>query len=127
MNIMTKEEAKKLIEIYGRAWETKDPNLIISIFTQDATYNDPHEPINEGREAIRKYWISKVVGEQDNIHFSLRNLWLDGETVIAEWDATFTDIKRNLQIEMTEVAIFGIREGKFFSIREYYKTIRTPL
>lgn len=124
---MKKDEAKKLIEIYGRAWETKDPDLIISIFTKDATYWDPHEPMNEGTEAIRKYWINKVIGEQDNIHFSLKNLWLDGETVIAEWDAAFTDIKRNLQIDMTEIAIFGIREGKFSSLREYYKTHKTQL
>ncbi|OHA78509.1 MAG: hypothetical protein A2V96_02710 [Candidatus Yonathbacteria bacterium RBG_16_43_6] len=124
---MTKEEATKLIEIYGKAWETKDPELIITIFTEDATYDDPKEPVNNGRDAIHKYWISKVIGEQDDIHFHLRNIWIDGKNVIAEWDAEFIDTKRNLRIEMSEVAIFGTREGKFSSLREYYKTIKTPL
>jgi ketosteroid isomerase-like protein len=54
---MTKEEAQKLIEIYGRAWENKDPDLITSVFTDDASYDDPHEPINNGKGAIRQYWI----------------------------------------------------------------------
>lgn len=124
---MTKERAKELVEIYGRAWETRDPDLIVSIFTEDATYDDPREPVNNGREAIRKYWVAKVIGEQEDIHFKLQNLWLDGDTVIAEWDAVFKDTKRNLQIKMTEVAIFGTKGELFSSLREYYKTIKTPL
>ena len=124
---MTKEEATNLIEIYGRAWETRDPDLIVTIFSDDATYNDPKEPLNIGRDAIRAYWISKVIGEQDDIHFHLRNVWVDGETVIAEWDAEFVDTKRNLQINMTEVAIFATKDKKFSSLREYYKTTKTAV
>ncbi len=47
---MTREEVKKLIDTYGRAWETKDPDLAVSIFTEDATYDDPHEPLNSGKK-----------------------------------------------------------------------------
>lgn len=124
---MTHAEARTLIETYGRAWETKDPDLIVTIFTDDATYDDPHEPVNNGLEAIRNYWTYKVIGEQDDIHFLIKNIWVDGSTVIAEWNATFKDVKRNLHIDMTEVAIFGTRDGKFSSLREYYKNIKTPL
>lgn len=123
---MTKDEATKLLNIYGEAWVKRDPELIVTIFTESATYNDPHEPENIGREAIRQYWISKVIGEQDDITFDLRNVWLDGETVIAEWHATFKDIKRNLMIEMDEVAIFAIDGDRFCSLREYYKSTKTP-
>ncbi len=124
---MTKEKARKLIETYGKAWETKDPDLVVSLFTDDATYDDPHEPMSEGKEAIRQYWISKVIGEQDKIKFTLKNCWIDGNTVIAEWNAVFIDTKRNLHIDMTEVAIFGVRDEKFSSLREYYKTKKTAL
>lgn len=124
---MTKEEATRLIEIYGRAWETRDPELIVTIFTEDATYNDPREPENVGIEAIRKYWQTKVIGEQDDIKFKLINIWIDGETVIAEWHATFIKTKENVFVDMTEVAIFGTRDGKFSSLREYYKSIKTQL
>ncbi len=124
---MTHEEATKLIEVYGKAWETRDPELIVTIFTEDATYNDPKEPENIGREAIRQYWVTKVIGEQEDIKFDLRHLWVDGDSVIAEWHATFKDIKRNILIDMIEVAIFTVKGDKFSSLREYYKTVKTPL
>jgi uncharacterized protein (TIGR02246 family) len=121
---MTKEEAEKLIEIYGRAWETRDPDLIVTIFTEDATYFDPKEPLNNGREAIREYWVTKVIGEQEDIKFKLLNLWLDGDTVIAEWHATFKQIGKGVSVDLTEVAIFGVRGGKFSSLREYYRSVK---
>lgn len=124
---MTKEEATRLITIYGKAWETRDPDLIVTIFTDDATYNDPKEPLNSGRDAIKQYWVTKVIGEQDDIHFTLKHIWVDTNVVIAEWHATFKDTKRNLGIEMDEVAIFTIKDGKFGALREYYKTVKTPL
>jgi len=124
---MTKDQAIELINIYGKAWVTQDPDLIVTIFTEDATYDDPKEPKNIGIEAIRSYWVSKVVGEQADISFDLKNVWVDGENVIAEWYADFVDTKRNLKISMKEVAIFGVKGEKFSSLREYYKTEKTPL
>ena len=124
---MTKQEAQKLLNIYGEAWEKQDPNLILTIFTPDATYDDPHEPKNSGHEGIRAYWMSKVVEGQKDIHFTLLNTWIDGDAVIAEWEADFVDTKRNLKIEMSEVAIFTVEGDKFKSLREYYKTIKTSL
>ena len=124
---MDKEQAIKLLNTYGEAWINRDPELILTIFTPDATYNDPHEPENQGHEGIRAYWKSKVVGEQKDITFNLLNVWIDENVVVAEWEATFTDIKRNLKIDMDEVAIFTVKDNKFSSLREYYKTIKTPL
>lgn len=124
---MTKDQAIELINVYGKAWVTQDPDLIVTIFTEDATYDDPKEPKNVGIEAIRSYWVSKVVGEQADISFDLKNVWVDGENVIAEWYADFVDTKRNLKISMKEVAIFTVKEGKFSSLREYYKTEKTLL
>ena len=124
---MTHKEATKLIEIYGKAWETKNPELIVTIFTEDALYNDPHEPENIGKDAIKKYWKYKVVDRQNDIKFNLKNVWVDKDTVIAEWNATFKDVKQNLFIDMIEIAICTVKDGKFSSLREYYKTIKTPL
>jgi len=124
---MTKEEAIKLLNIYGKAWVTLDPDLIVTIFTEDATYNDPREPENIGRAAIHAYWVNKVIGEQKDITFNLKNVWVDKDTVIAEWHATFTDIKRNLRVDLEEIAIFTVKDGKFSSLREYYKSAKTPL
>src|SRR6185312_12880353 len=114
---MTKEAATVLLNIYGKAWITRDPDLILSIFTPDATYNDPREKENQGHEGIRNYWKTKVVNGQKDIRFELLNTWMDGDTVIAEWRAEFTDTIRNLGIDMTEVAIFTVRGDKFSGLR----------
>jgi nuclear transport factor 2 (NTF2) superfamily protein len=124
---MTKDTAIKLLNIYGKAWITRDPDLIVSIFTDNATYDDPKEQKVIGREAIKQYWISKVFGEQSDISFDLQNVWVDTDTVIAEWYAEFNDTKRNLRIKMWEIAVFGVESDKFNSIREYYKTEKIPL
>ncbi len=124
---MTKEEAKKLLDVYGKAWEARDPELILTIFTPDASYSDPAEPENSGHEDIRDYWVNKVVDGQKDIHFKLLDFWIDGDTIIAEWDADFIDTKRNIKIEMREVGIFGVQGDKFNSLREYYETVKTPL
>jgi uncharacterized protein (TIGR02246 family) len=124
---MTKEEVTKLIEIYAKAWETGNANLILTIFTPDATYMDPAEPENIGHKGIKSYWLKKVVGKQKGVHFTLLNVWVDGNTGIAEWRVTFIDVPRNLSIELHEAAIFGLRDGKFSSLREYYKAVKTPL
>lgn len=125
--MISREDAIKLIETYGKAWETKDSELIATIFNDDATYNDPKEPLNVGVEAIKEYWKYKVIGEQDEIKFELKNVWIDGNNVIAEWRAVFKDIKRKLLIDMNEVAIFTVKDGKFSSLREYYKSTKTTL
>jgi ketosteroid isomerase-like protein len=112
--------ATSLINMYGTAWEKKDPSLLSHIFTEDATYADPKEPVSRGIDAITQYWSTKIVEGQSDIVFQLLHVWMDGDTVIAEWHATFEDTKRQIHIEMTEVAIFGVRGDRFSSIREYY-------
>lgn len=124
---MTHEEATKLIEIYGMAWETKDPELIATIFNDEATYNDPKEKENIGLEQIKEYWKYKVVDGQEDIKFTLKHIWVDGNTIIAEWNATFKDLPRQLLIDMDEVAIISTENGKINSLREYYKNTKTPL
>ncbi len=124
---MTKDKALELLNIYGKAWIDRDPNLILEIFTSEATYDDPREEKNFRHEGIYNYWVTKVVDGQRDIKFKILNVWIEGNTVIAEWEAEFIDIKRNLKIEMVEVAIFTVLGEKFSSLREYYKSVKTPL
>lgn len=124
---MTYEEVKNLYSIYKRAWETKDADLIITAFNDESSYFEPKEPENIGLAAIKEYWINKVVKGQDNIHFELKNVWIDGDTGIAEYHISFDDIFRKLHLEMIEIGIFTIKDGKFSSLREYYKSTKTPI
>ncbi|WP_257000435.1 nuclear transport factor 2 family protein [Mycobacterium avium] len=49
------------IDTYLKAWVDQDPDLIVTIFTDDATYHERvlQEPIRT-RAGIRDYWQHKV-------------------------------------------------------------------
>jgi uncharacterized protein (TIGR02246 family) len=117
----TKQEVLEVLDTYIRAWEQQDPDLIVTIFTEGATYHERvmGDPI-PGREAIREYWQTKVVEAQANICCELLKVYLDGSTVIAEWLAEFDDITQGVRKRMQEVAILEFEDGLIASLREYW-------
>jgi hypothetical protein len=118
---LTKPEVRAVLEVYIRAWVTQDPALIVTIFTESATY---HERVLEApirtREGIRAYWQSKVVESQANIECDLLSLYLDGNTAIAEWEARFDDLPQGVRKRMREVAILVFEDEQIASLREYW-------
>jgi ketosteroid isomerase-like protein len=118
---LTRQSAREVIGTYIRAWETQDPGLIVTIFTPDATYHERvlAGPI-PGREAIRRYWQAKVVESQANIRCELLNLYLDGTTAIAEWEAEFDDMAQGLRKRMREIAVLTFEGCLISSLREYW-------
>jgi ketosteroid isomerase-like protein len=103
---LTKQQVREVLDVYIRAWEDQDPALIVTIFTEGATYHERvmGEPIR-GRDGIRDYWQTKVVGGQANITCELLNLYLDDGTAIAEWEAEFDDRAQQVRKRMREVAL----------------------
>ena len=118
---ITRQEARKVLETYIRAWEGQDPDLIVTIFTQSATYHERvlQEPIPD-RDAIRAYWETKVVESQADIRVRLLNVYLDGDTVIAEWLAEFDDVPQGVRKRMREIAVLTFEGGLIGSLREYW-------
>jgi ketosteroid isomerase-like protein len=123
-----KEDVRKLIDIYIRAWTTQDPDLILTIFAPSAAYHERvlEEPIR-GHAGIREYWQTKVVKEQANISAELLSLYLDGTTAIAEWEARFDDIVKGHRKRMREVAILELDGDRIASLREYWASERVSL
>jgi hypothetical protein len=82
---LTKADVREVLGTYIRAWETQDPDLIVTIFTPAANYHERvmSDPIPD-HEAIHEYWQTKVVEAQANTRFELLNLYLDDDTAIAE-------------------------------------------
>ena len=119
--MLTKQDVREVIDVYIKAWETQDPDLIVTIFTPDATY---HERVMDapipGREAIWRYWQSKVVKAQADISCRLLSLYLDGDTAIAEWEAEFDDMTQGVRKRMQEIAVLTFEEGLISSLREYW-------
>ena len=118
---LTKDDVREVLDVYIKAWETQDPNLIVTIFTPAATYHQRvmGDPIPD-REAIRRYWESKVVGAQANITCRLLNLYLDGDTAVAEWLAEFDDVAQGVRKRMREIAVLEFDGHLIASLREYW-------
>jgi hypothetical protein len=125
---LTKDDVRGVIDVYIKAWETQDPNLIVTIFSEAATYHERvlQAPI-PSREAIRWYWQTKVVEGQASISCRLVSLYLDGETAVAEWDAEFDDLAQGVRKHMREIAVLefayaGDGEYQIASLREYWSS-----
>jgi ketosteroid isomerase-like protein len=122
---LAKEDVRKLIDVYIRAWTSQDPDLILTVFTPSATYHERvlEEPIR-GHAGIREYWQSKVVKEQAEISAELLSLYVDGTTAIAEWEARFDDLLKGHRKRMREVAILEFDGDRIASLREYWASER---
>lgn len=118
---LSKDDVRKVIETYLRAWMTQDPDLIVTIFTPAATYHERvlGEPIRD-ENGIREYWQTKIVKGQANIQAELLRLYLDGTTAIAEWEARFDDVVAGHRKLMREVAILEFDGDRIASLREYW-------
>lgn len=120
---LTKQDVRDIVDVYIRAWVEQDPDLIVTIFSDAATY---HERVLEapipGRGAIRAYWETKVVESQANIKCELLNLYLDGTTAIAEWEAEFDDTVQRVRKRMREIAVLVFEGRLIASLREYWSS-----
>ena len=119
--MVDRKVVEEIIEKYKDAWEKQDPDAILEIFTEDAIY---HERVLEkpfiGHSEIRRYWKEKVVEGQEDIHFNLLALYIDGDTAIVEWEVNFFDKKEGVKKHMKEIAILEIKNNKIASFREYW-------
>ena len=78
---------------YGVAWEQGDPDAVVKLFTEDASYQvTPFREPMRGRPAIHEYW-SQVPKNQGDISFGSTVL-CEGPAVAHWWaryNATRTD------------------------------------
>jgi hypothetical protein len=119
--MVTRDEARAVLDTYIRAWTGQDPDLIVTIFTPGATYHERvlQEPIPD-RAAIRRYWETKVVRDQANITCELLSMYVDGNTVIAEWLAEFDDLAEGVRKRIREIAVLEFEGRLIASLREYW-------
>ncbi len=120
---LTRQHVYDVVHTYIRAWVTQDPELIVTLFTDDATYHERvlEAPIRD-REGIRHYWQTKVVESQARIRCELLNIYLDGNTAVVEWQAEFDDLPDTVRRRMREVAILDFAGPLISSLREYWSS-----
>jgi uncharacterized protein (TIGR02246 family) len=118
---LERTHVRDIIDTYVKAWQQQDPDLIVTIFTEDATYHERvlGAPIRT-RAGIHRYWREKVVANQARIECRVLGLYVDGETAIVEWDARFDDKEAGARKRIREVAILEFAGELIASLREYW-------
>ena len=112
--------AKKFLDAYKEAWETRNVELAASLFTRDAHYweNPFGEPL-VGREAIAAYWKT-ATDTQEDLHFAVRNSTRAGYTLIAEWACTYTHRPSGERRELAGMLFADFYGPQVRTFREYW-------
>jgi len=79
---------------YKIAWERHDPELIATLFSEDAIYKiSPFAEDLQDRDAIVQYWCD-ISSHQGNVQFAFDILHVDEDGVgMAHWTAQFNRVK----------------------------------
>ncbi|HEX6207353.1 MAG TPA: nuclear transport factor 2 family protein [Actinomycetota bacterium] len=122
---MTPEALRSWLDAYGRAWETRDPEAAVELFSPDATYREtPFDEIMEGREVIRQYW-QQVPDYQRDIEFGYEIVAV--EPVVVRWWSAYTKISSGDRVKLDGVFLLEFDEAGFCtSLREWWHADETP-
>ena len=119
---MTHDELKSWLDTYGRAWETRDPELVVTLFTEDATYQEtPFVEPMRGRVAIHEYWAQKVAQWQEDVRFGHEVLAVEGDTGIGHWWVSFVRIRTKSKVRLDGIFLLTFDRTRLCrTLREWW-------
>ncbi len=115
--------AAALLETFGRAWQTFDGDLIVSLFGDDAEYHaDPFTAPLVGHNAIRAYWLDGS-RTTEQVEFTVERHWVSGETVLAAWHASFVETATAARVRLVGFMTWELAtDGRITRLREWTLT-----
>jgi hypothetical protein len=114
-----KGKGQELFEGLLQAFAGKDLPTVMSYFADDATFYDPHypQPRMVGKAAIEQ-GIAWGLSSLEKPGFTLRHLWLDENSGVAELD-THHVIKGGMETNFDQVFVFEWCGDKFTRMQSY--------
>ncbi|MCB2200248.1 nuclear transport factor 2 family protein [bacterium] len=89
---MSDERFKTWLQAYGKAWEEKDAEAFVALFSKQAYYHwTPFRTPYVGHEQIAAAF-NEAVSTQENITFHFTRLNNDGFPAVAHWRTTLNRI-----------------------------------
>lgn len=87
---LTHGAGQDLLAALKRAWEARDVDALVALFTDDADLRpDPFEPSIVGANAIRSYW-NDFAARTANTELDAERSWVQDRTVLAAWHGATT-------------------------------------
>jgi len=108
------------IEGYRRAWEENDPDLLLTLFTEDASYrSSPFREPSLGHERIRAYW-ERAAGSQQGVEVRMGEPAVDGNVVAVEWWTTMEEADGGVVTLPGCLLLQCAPDARCFDLREYW-------
>ncbi|MEX1343525.1 MAG: nuclear transport factor 2 family protein [Candidatus Limnocylindrales bacterium] len=119
-NDLTPGDGQDLFASFKRAWEGRDPDAMLELFSEHAEYRaDPFLEPMRGLVAIREHW-NAIAAAQDHVEFDAERVWVSGRTVLGSWHAALTE---RATAERVRVRGFSTMElddqGRIVRLREW--------
>jgi len=108
---------------YGRAWEQKDTDAFVSLFTPDVRYHwTPFEEPRTGRGAVAEAFDT-AVARQSDIRFDASILNQAGRTGIVHWRCSLTRTGGEYRVRFDGIFVVELTdEGLCQVFREWWHT-----
>lgn len=118
---LTMTELSNWLDAYGEAWESRDADAAVRIFSEDASYRvTPYEEPHAGRSGIHDYWAG-VTENQRNVRFEHQALSVSGNTGIAHWSAKFNVEPDGTKLELDGIFVLEFdQDGNCRRLREWW-------
>ena len=114
---------EKIINQLFSAWNSRDPDRLANLFSEDAVYEDVSAgQKNQGRNEVRK-WAAGAFADIDSFKLELVSSFAHNGRGVAEWVWSGTDkgvLKTGKSFSVRGVSIIEIRKGKVSNYKEYY-------
>lgn len=103
----TRAAAQRWADTWQRSWNANDPEPIVALYAQDATYTvSPFREPNIGPAGARQYLI-RVLAEESNVQSQFGDPIVDGRRASVQWWATYIEDGRPLTLAGTSVLSFN--------------------
>jgi limonene-1,2-epoxide hydrolase len=118
---MNRASLQSWLEAYRRAWEERDAEAAVELYSEDATYQEtPFVPPMRGRNALLEYW-KNVARTQDEIGVSCEVIAICEGLCFARWHATFTRLPTRTRLELDGIFLLTFDQlGKCTALREWW-------
>lgn len=122
MNTLEFKNFEKWLDLYKKAWEERNPELVDELYAKDAEYKEsPFSNTLSGIDAIRRYWEEGARDSQMNIEFSCEIIAVKGNRGFAKWYAEFDRVGKKIHVKLDGIleAIFN-DENKVVVFNEWW-------
>ncbi|MGH3263226.1 MAG: nuclear transport factor 2 family protein [Trebonia sp.] len=106
-------------DAYAHAWETKDPEAVARLFTENSAYHDhPFGDPHVGQPGVHAYWEG-VTEAQEDVHVALGNPIVSADSRHAAVEFWVTMLKQGAETTLTGILVLKFAaDGRCEMLRE---------